>query len=233
MGHTGPTNLYRQDDFVSMEMAFTYHLGVATVLAHRNAPPEDEDDVLRIAGPWRRWQAAADELNEAAEAEDYQSVGVRAREALLSLTNELADPKMLPTGETAETAPKRGDFVHWTERIADYVAPGGSLADIRSHLKSTAKSSWDLAGWLTHAKGATRSQANIVLDAVSHTMTVFVTAVLSRERQDLGIACPRCGSSRVSPNWDPDTKKYTGKVNWCDACGFGQPERKAKRRKRP
>jgi ribosomal protein L37E len=228
---TRPTNLYSQTNFVSMEVAFTYHLGIGILLAHRNAPPEDEDEVLRMAGPWRRWQEADKELNEAVEAEDYQSVGVRCREALLSLTNELADPTMVPAGEAA---PKRADFVHWTERIADHVAGGGSLADVRSHLKMTAKSAWDLAGWLTHAKASTRTEAGIVLEAVSHVMTTYTSAVFGKQRSNLGIKCPVCGSNRVFPEWDPETRGYTGKVNWCDACGYGQPERKSvRRRSRP
>jgi len=113
---TRPTNLYSQTDFVSMEVAFTYHLGLGILLAHRNAPPEDEDEALRMAGPWRRWQAASEELNNAVEAEDFQSVGVRCRGALLSLTKELANPAMVPAGVTA---PKASDFVHWSEHIAN------------------------------------------------------------------------------------------------------------------
>ena len=228
---TRPTNLYSQTDFVSMEVAFTYHVGLAVVLAHRSAPPEADDDLLRIAGPWRRWREADDELNEAVEAEDFQSVGMRCREALLSLTNELADPSMVPAGETA---PRKSDFVHWSEYIAGAVVAGGSLADVRSHLKTTAKSAWDLAGWLTHAKTATRTDAKIVLEATSHTLSTFVIAVVGMERRDACVQCPVCGSNRVFPEWDPETRSYTGKVNWCDACGFGQPERKrARPRPRP
>lgn len=225
---TRPTNLYSQADFVSMEMAFTYHLGLGIVLAHRNAPPEEDDDALRMAGPWRRWREAADELNEAVEAEDFQSVGVRSREALLSLTNALATPAMVPAGQPP---PKKGDFVYWSEQIAGHVAAGGSLADIRAHLKTAAKSAWDLAGWLTHAKGANRTEASIVLEAVSHTLTIFTAAVFGKQRSDAGVSCPVCGSNRVFPEWDPDTQTYTGKVLWCDACGFGQPERPARRRR--
>lgn len=154
---------------------------------------------------------------------------VRCREALLSLTNELADPALGPAGATL---PKKGAFVQWSERIADHVAPGGSLADVRSHLKTTAKSAWDLAGWLTHAKNASRTEASIVLEAVSHIMTTFVTAVLGKDRRDARGQCPVCGSNRVMRKWDPATHEYTGGVIRCDACGYGQPER-AVRTRRP
>jgi hypothetical protein len=224
---TRPTNLYSQTDFVSMEVAFTYHLGLGIVLAHRNAPPEGEDEVLRTAGPWRRWRQASEELNDAVEAEDYQAVGVRCREALLSLTAELSAPAMVPAGASP---PMAGDFVHWAERIADHAAAGRSRADVRCHLKTTAKTAWDLAGWLTHAKTATRTEAGLVLEAVSHVMTVFTSAVLGKERRDLGVKCPVCGSKRVFAEWDPETRGYTGKVNWCDACGYGQPEKNSPRR---
>jgi hypothetical protein len=76
---TNRTNLYSQADFVSMEVAFTYHLGLGIVLAHRNAPPEEDDEALKITGPWRRWTEAADALNDAVEAADFQAVGVRCR----------------------------------------------------------------------------------------------------------------------------------------------------------
>jgi ribosomal protein L37E len=219
---TNPTNLYSQTDFVSMEVAFTYHVGLGLLLAHRNAPPENEDDLLRIAGPLRRWQEAGEDLNEAIEAEDFQAVGVRCREALLSMVAELADPSMVPRGAMP---PKKGDFVHWAEIIADHVASGSSRAEIRSHLKSTATSTWGLAGWLTHAKSATRPGATIVHEAVSHTLSIFLSAVLGKDRQDHDIRCHVCGSSDVMPEWDPVAQAYTGRINYCDSCGFGQPEK--------
>jgi hypothetical protein len=224
---TRPTNLYSQTDFVSMEVAFTYHLGLGVVLSHRNAPPVEDDEVVRIAGPWRRWQEAADELNEAVEAEDFQSIGVRCREALLALVRELANPAMAPKGDVA---PKADDFIHWSELIAGHVVRGPSLEDVRSHLKTVAKTTWGLARWLDHTTNATRADSRIAVEATSHTLSVFVTAVLSAERAER-VRCPVCGSYRVMAEYDPETRQPTGRALRCDACGFGQAEKPSKPQK--
>lgn len=51
---SNPTDLFNQTDFVSMEVAFTYHMGLDILLAQRNASPEEDDEALKITGPWRR-----------------------------------------------------------------------------------------------------------------------------------------------------------------------------------
>ena len=158
-----------------------------------------------------------------------RSVGVRCHEALLSLVRELSNPAMVPEGEAP---PKAGDYVHWSERIAGHVVPGPSLENVRSHLRLTAKSVWDLAGWLTHAKNATRVDAKIAVEATSHSLSVFLTAVLAAERKER-VRCPICGSYRVLPDYDPEARQNTGRALRCDACGYGQPEKPVRRSRRP
>jgi hypothetical protein len=59
---------------------------------------------------------------------------------------------LLPGGETAPPA----NFIHWSEKIADAVAPGSSAAELRGYLKAISKATWKYVNWLTHAKNATR-----------------------------------------------------------------------------
>jgi hypothetical protein len=217
---TNPTNLYNQRDFVSMEMAYVYHVGLGWVMAHRNAPPEEDDELLRIAGPLRLWQRARDELDSAIEAEDFQTIGMRCREALLGMARVFADSDFVPKGSEV---PKAGDFVHWAEYIASHALPGSSVEDLRSHLKSTARTTWAMAGWLTHAKNATRSDAHVVVDATEHTLEIYLTAVLGSEREERA-RCHVCGSYRVWPEYDPVERRHTGRITRCEACGYGMPK---------
>jgi hypothetical protein len=213
---------------VSLEVAFTYHMGLDILLAHRNAPPEEDDEALKITGPWRRWTEAANALDEAVEAADFQAVGVRCRETLLALVNEISRYAAIPKGQAP---PKAGDFLSWSALIADQAAPGQSLRRVREHLKTSANSAWELAGWLTHATHAARPDAKIAIEATSHTLNVFATAVLGGGRRER-IACHICGSYRIFPEYDAEARSYTGRINWCDACGYGQPARPPKRARR-
>jgi hypothetical protein len=44
---------------------------------------------------WRRWEQAGEALNEAEEAEDFQSVGMRCRECLIVMVRTLSTPDTL------------------------------------------------------------------------------------------------------------------------------------------
>lgn len=216
---TEPTNLYSQTDFQSMEVALTYHIGLGMLLAARNAPPVDEDEVLLAAEPWRRWQEAADDLDEAIEVGDFNAVGVRCREALLALTTHHARPELVPAGQAA---PQAGNFVEWAGLIANHAARGSSKARIRSYLKTQTQSTWELVGWLTHAKNAGRSDGRLVVEATAHAIAMLVNAVIARERQAGRVdpRCPSCGSRRLVEDYRPELGRDAERVTRCRACGF-------------
>lgn len=84
---TEPTNLYAQDQFPGMDYALSFHLGVTTrVFARqaREARVSTEEQRDRLATSWRRFEQAGEALDQADEAEEFQAVGMRCREALLS-----------------------------------------------------------------------------------------------------------------------------------------------------
>jgi hypothetical protein len=83
---TNPTNLYSQADFKSRDVVLTFHIGLALRMEYgreRDVPVAPEPAAL-LPGSWRRWQQAFEAYDSGDEAENFQAVGVRLRECLLS-----------------------------------------------------------------------------------------------------------------------------------------------------
>lgn len=213
---TNPTNLYSQDQFPSMDYALSFHLGLMQRVMAKNQPNVDDEQEQRLARPWRLWVQAADALNEADEAEEFQAVGMRCRECLLALVREAGTEDMVPP---TQTAPKRGDFVHWAEFIADAVASGPAAARIRAYLRSTAKTTWELVQWLTHEQDATRLDAMIAVDATQNVLGQFGMAVVRFER-GAPARCPQCSSYRLAGEYKPEAGTESAYVTFCEACGW-------------
>jgi hypothetical protein len=155
---TNPTNLYNQKDYKSMDYALSLHIGVTTRVFAREARKAPNRPEPRLERTRRQWEQAAEAAETAQEAEEFQAVGVRCRETLLSFVHAIGTISLIPEGETP---PKASDFIHWSERIADAVAPGPSVDDLRGYLKSTAKATWQYVSWLTHAKNAVRFHSDL------------------------------------------------------------------------
>lgn len=205
------TNLYLQSDFQSLEMAFTYHLGVLQVLTARGS--RRDDYLTRSVEAWRKLDAATDALDEGREPEDFQAVGMRLREGLLAVMGALAHEDYV----TEETdAPKEADFVGWADLVADAVAPGANRARLRAHLKGVARTTWSLVAWLTHTQHASRSDAEIALSATDHLAHAFVAAEVRRERGPPE-ACPNCGSYRIATTWRPESHD---EIVMCEVCDW-------------
>ena len=227
---TEPTNLYRQSDFQSMDMALTFHVGLTARMAARTDPGVTDEERSRLSGTLRRWQQAADAFEKADEAEEFQAVGMRCRECLLSLIREATDAAMVPEGEEP---PKVADFIHWSEYLANAVAGGASSDRIRAHLKEVARTTWELVGWLTHAKNATRSDGELAVSATLHVVTSFATALVRKER-GAPERCPQCSSYRLTSDYRPELKREPPYVTLCEACGWEEapPKRRAKASRR-
>jgi hypothetical protein len=213
---TDPTNLYRQPDFHSMDMAVTFHLGLRARMIARQDSGVSEEEKSRLSATIRRWEQAADALENADEAEEFQAVGMRCRECLLSLVGEATDPSMVPPGREA---PKEGDFVHWAEHLADAVAGGSSSDRIRGYLKAVATRTWELVGWLTHAANATREDGQFALDATIHVVNSFAGALVRKERK-APERCPKCSSYRLTSDYRPEINREPPYVTLCEACGW-------------
>lgn len=207
---TNPLNFYSQADFKSRDVALTFHVGLAVRLASERNVPITGSAAALLPGAWRRWEQAVEVLGTAREAEDFQAVGVRLRECLVSFAGEIANVHQVAEGEAP---PKGADVVGWTNLLADNLASGPSAECLRSYLKQMTGETWGYVNWLTHAKNAGNYDAEIGAAAVSHLLAT-VTALRLRwaqrayrrceECDSYSIAagrCQRCG--RVDPNYEP------------------------------
>lgn len=172
----------------------------------------------RLTPVWRRWEQAAETLDMAEEAEDFQAVGMKCRECLIQLVRSLANSEMIPSGQDI---PQRSNFISWSELIANVVAAGGSAERVRGHLKAIAKSTWELAGWLTHANRAGRHDASFVVDAAQNVLAAFGSAVIRHESGSPD-RCAHCGSYNLDVGFNPDHPRPY--VSECEECGWHSPE---------
>jgi len=211
---TSPLNAYSQDDFKSRDVVLTFHVGLAMRIASRQEVPINPNAASLLPGAWRRWDQAVEALGTAREAEDFQAVGVRLRECLVSFVSDVASEDLVPDGVTA---PKGADVVGWTGLLADELARGPSAERLRSYLKKMTRETWGYVNWLTHAKNAGSYDAEIGVAAVSHLLATVTAARLrwglrgNRRCEDCGSyslvagQCHRCGW--VDPDYEPPVRE--------------------------
>ena len=197
---TGMTNLYLQEDFKSMDGVFSFHLGLmARMLARQQRQAPQKPDP-RLEQTRRQWEQAAEAQNDADEAEEFQAVGMRCRETLISFAHAMAKDDLVPA---AGENPKLSDFVHWAELIADAVAVGGRNRKLRSYLKTIAKETWEFASWLTHEKNATRMDGELAVEVTAHFLSLY-EQLIHRKELATPDRCPGCGSYKVETFWTRD-----------------------------
>jgi len=210
---TNPTNLYSQKLFPSLDYTLSFHIGLTARVQAKRKGPDDDRLADRLAGAFRRWEQAAEALDRSEESEEIQAVGMRCRECLITLARSIANPAMVPKGHEI---PKAGDFIHWSELIANSIASGSSNQEIRGYLKSIARSVWQLVSWLTHASNAVVYDGKVVVHATYEVLNSFGAMLIRNERKTLD-RCPRCGSLRVGVIYKPDAENDDF---LCESCGW-------------
>jgi len=215
---TDPTNLYSQEHFPSLDYILSFHVGLMARMASSQAkePSADSAEQERLLAPWRRWEQAAESLDSAEEAEDFQAIGMRCRECLIELVQAAARPEMVPPGDEP---PKRADFVNWIEVIVKTIARGSSAEEVRGYLRTLAKGVWQFVNWLTHAKNAVRADAKIALDSTAHMLSTLGSALV-RHEGGLPERCPNCSSYQVSVDFRPDLRPDKPNFAVCGRCGW-------------
>jgi hypothetical protein len=212
---TDMTNLYSQEDFNSIDEAFTYHLGYCLVLREQFKVEPDEEQAEYISRAWRRYAKAADAMSEAEEAEDFQAVGIRCREALLTLGREYVDAAWV---RIPPERPKVADFKGWLAIYVDSLTAG----KLNTYLRNLADKTWDLTVWLQHYTDATEWDAQLVLDATGHMLNTFTLAIVRYERGAMR-HCPKCDSYRLTEDGDLEEQGgHFGFVSYdvCLACSW-------------
>jgi len=212
---TNYTNLYSQDDFKSLDQVFTYHLGLMRVTREQLETEPDELQAEYVNRPWRLFMSAVDAMGEAEEAEDYQAVGMRCREALVTLAREHQDAEWV---RVPDERPLVGDAKVWLRIYADSLTTGRP----RDYMSALADRTWALANWQTHYTESTEWDAQLVLDATARFLNTFA---LLRVRYEQGSAerCPECGSYQLMEDFDEELTLAEGRVgrffwNVCLSC---------------
>jgi hypothetical protein len=212
---TGPTNLYSQKQFPSMDIALTFHIGLMTRVRNRSelAAPDEQADFFPIA--WRKWEQAAEAFNTADEAEEFQAVGMMCRESLIAFAKEAADTVPVPEGSEL---PQANNFLGWVDLIANAIASGDSAARRRGYLKAISKSTWELVQWLTHAGNAIRFDAYFAFKSTGHVLSVYALALV-RFSARFPDRCPECASYRLASDYRREGETLVH-VTVCEKCGW-------------
>lgn len=222
---TNLTNLYSHKDHPSLDETFSLHLGIRDRLSARNTPLGLHEERDRFMVIWRKWEQASTALDNADEAEEFQAVGMRCREAMLTTAREIAKVAEVPNGTSR---PKAGDFVQWSNLFLDTVAGGSELARLRSHLKDMASSTWELVNWLTHYQNATRFHAEMALHGSSYLLSELAILLVRKERS-VPDRCPTCASYQLSSVYRPERGAAYPYVRVCMSCGWEEPKPRRRR----
>ena len=211
---TPMTNLYRHEDFKGMDYVLSFHIGLMERLHARQEKqiaPEGAPPVLDEC--WRRYEQAAEALDQAREAEDFQAVGMRLRECLISFVREMAAIVELPDDCPR---PQAANFPDWASLLANTIASGKHNQGIRKYLRELAIPTWQLVQQLTHSTSADFLEAEISRAAVAHLMETYT---LARIRLDRGVParCPECGSYKLASDYrSGERASYV----LCAVCGW-------------
>jgi len=219
---TEPMNLYSQDQFPNIDLAVTFHIGLCLRIPRTERQKLSAFPVEPFAECYRHLHDMSDALAQAQEVADYQTIGVRSREALLAFIS--AAQTVIPW-TSAEEPPKKADLKAWGDHICNVALPGTSHEQRRHLYKTLLESAWKFTNWLTHAKFSHWHDAEAAIEITQNAIGLCISAVI-RFIRGVPDHCPACGSQRLSPERghrsdDPDTQ-------WerptCDKCGWvGEP----------
>lgn len=211
-------NLYSQKQFPNMDLALTFHVGMCLRVPRSERPSVEDSQVEPFMACWRAFQEASEAKDRAEEIEDFQAVGVRCREALISLVHLAQDA--IEIAESTER-PKKSDFKAWVDVIASVVYQGESNKERRGLLKSVADSAWSFTNWLTHSRNVTFYDAESACSVTEEAMALL-SNVLVRHLREVPDSCPACGSFRLYPEraHDPESPDDLYERPVCRKCAW-------------
>ena len=215
---TNPTNLYSQEQFPNMDLALTFHVGLCLRIPRSEKPKLSDLNLEPFGECWRCISEASDALKQAQEVTDYQSIGVRCREALLAFA-DAAQTVMPWTSEQEQ--PKRADMKAWVDHICAVALPGPTHENRRHLFKTLLDSAWKFTNWLTHAKTSKWHDAEAGLSTTEHAIGLCTTTVIMRLRK-VPEECPACGSHRLTPERGIHEDFLEEEFEWpvCMKCGW-------------
>ena len=206
-------NLYSQKLFPSLDYLLSFHIGLMMRVQSQRVGTEDPRLADRLAAALRKWEQAAQALDVSTESEEVQAVGMRCRETLLTFIRAVSNLEMIPEGTER---PQTGNFLDWSELVANHIAPGTRNERIRGYLKAIAEKTWELVSWLTHAQNASKIDGSMAVDATHQVLEAFGAALIRHERK-MPERCGRCGSMNLQLVYLPELENDTA---ICQSCGF-------------
>ncbi len=221
---TEPMNLYSQEQFPNMDLALTFHVGLCLRIPRSERQKLSEIPAEPFAECLRYLQEASEAVAQAQEVADYQSIGVRCREALLAFVNVAAT--VMPWNSPQEP-PKRADLRAWAEHICNLALAGESHENRRHLFKTLLESAWKFTNWLTHTKSSKWHDAEAAFSITESAIGLCISAVIQHVR-GVPEQCPACGSQRLSPQrgYHKDVPDVEWERPTCDKCGWaGEPVR--------
>ncbi len=108
---TNPTNLYSQVQFPNMDLALTFHMGLCLRMPSSERHSLADLEIEPLMACWRTFEEASEELKHAEEVEDFQAIGMRCRESLISMVH--VGQEVVRTPGT-DSPPKKSDFRAWS-----------------------------------------------------------------------------------------------------------------------
>ncbi len=219
---TGMTNLYSQEQFPNMDLALTFHIGLCLRITMNHRSKLEELPIEPFGECYRYLEEASEAVRHAHEVGDYQAVGVRCREALLSLVG--AAQTVIPWASTEEK-PKRADLKAWADHICATALPGATHEHRRHLFKTLLESAWKFVNWLTHSKKSKWHDAEAAFSITEHAIG-NCSAVVVRLLRKVPEECPACGSHRLSPHRGFHEDFPEDELEWpaCDKCDWmGEP----------
>ena len=211
---TNLTNLYPQAHFPSLDYTLSFHIGLMHRLRSRQDREDSEPDPFDEV--YRRRDEVGDLIEEAIEAEEFQSAAMRLRECLITLVGAVRRRIELPAGGEF---PKDADVPQWNEVLINHFCPGEPNKTLRQYLKATADRTWQLVNWLTHDRDANKTAAIIAHEAVSIQIGHFIQLVI-RDRVDLVEVCPQCSSRDIRSYYDASIEPDGAYYERCRACDW-------------
>jgi hypothetical protein len=217
---TGGTNLYSQEQFPSMDLALTFHIGLMLRIPRTEEQRTDDLRILPFGAVFEKMEEAGAAVTQAHSLTDYQAVGVRCRETLLELIG-VAQDAVIWTDEP----PQRANFRAWVEIICNNLLPSDTNKERRGVLKGALESAWTFSNWLTHSKSATWIDADIAHSLIQHAIGM-TTGLILRVLRSVPEKCPNCGSPHLGP--EQGENSAAPGVLWerprCADCGWtGRP----------
>jgi hypothetical protein len=220
---TNPTNLYSQEQFPNVDYALTFHVGLCIRIPRMEKQKISDLPIEPFAACYRQLSSVQDALAQASSIADYQGIGVRCRETLLSFVDVA---QTVVPWTSVDERPQRANFKRWVDHVCAVTLAGQTHENRRHLLKTLLEEAWKFVNWLTHAQKAYTRDAEAGVTLTENAVTLGVSTLIQHLR-GVPDECPVCGSHQLSPErgYNDEVPEITWERPVCNECGWaGEPE---------